>query len=194
MKIYTKTGDEGKTSLFGGERVDKDHLRIEAFGNVDELNAELGAARAQMEMAAADYSEVDGLLDTVQNQLFDVGAELATLESAAKGTQLLDQGAVQSLEQAIDRWEGQLPPLRQFVLPGGTSAAARLHVARCVCRRCERSLVSLMRKSPVRPEIAMYLNRLGDLLFVLARVANQVAGQPDIPWRKSDGRSGANMS
>lgn len=185
MKIYTKTGDSGSTSLYGGQRVDKDHLRIEAFGNADELNAHLGVARAAMATADADYQEMDQLLYTMQNQLFDLGAELATPEPAAKGTSLLATAAIESLEHAIDRWETDLPPLQQFVLPGGTSSAAALHTARCVCRRCERSLVTLAREDPVRPELVVYLNRLGDLLFVLARAANHQAGRADVPWQKS---------
>lgn len=186
MKIYTKTGDEGKTALYGGQRVDKDHLRIATFGNVDELNAELGVARAELVRSDERYLEIDQLLGRVQNQLFDLGAELATPEPAAHGTQLLGNPAIAALEQAIDRWEDELPPLKQFILPGGTPAAAQLHVARCVCRRSERSLVSLMREATIRPEVMVYLNRLGDLLFVLARAANHLAAQPDVPWTKGN--------
>ncbi len=185
MKIYTKTGDQGETSLYGGQRVGKDHLRIQTFGSVDELNAVLGVARAQLAMAATDYSEFDQLLGSVQNHLFDLGAELATPESQAKGTQLLGSPASEMLERSIDRWESELPPLKQFVLPGGTAAAAQLHVARCVCRRSERLLVTLTRETAVRPELLVYLNRLGDLLFVLARAANHLAGHPDVPWQKN---------
>jgi cob(I)alamin adenosyltransferase len=187
MKIYTKTGDEGQTSLYGGQRVAKDHLRIATFGTVDELNADLGVARAQLAMAATDYAEIDDLLGIVQNQLFDLGAELATPDRSKQGTELLGRAAINVLERAIDRWQSELPPLKQFVLPGGTASAARLHVARCVCRRSERSLVALMREASVRPEVMVYLNRLGDLLFVLARVANHLAGQPDVPWQKNCG-------
>ncbi len=192
MKIYTKTGDQGQTSLYGGERVDKDHLRIETFGTIDELNAELGVARACLASAATDYAEIDQLLGTIQNHLFDLGAELATSEPQAKGTQLLGEEAIQQLEQAIDRFDGSLPTLTQFVLPGGTASAAQLHVARCVCRRSERSLARLIREATVRGVVMVYLNRLGDLLFVLARAANHLAGQPDVPWQKSGGEKAAN--
>lgn len=185
MKIYTKTGDQGQTSLYGGGRVDKDHLRIETFGTIDELNADLGVVRAELSRLGEPYQPIDELLSHVQNQLFDLGAELASPTAAAKGTELLATAAIVALEQAIDRWEAQLPPLKQFVLPGGTEAAARLHVARCVCRRSERALVTLMRSESVRPEVVVYLNRLSDLLFVLARAANHLVGAPDVPWKKS---------
>lgn len=185
MKIYTKTGDQGSTSLFGGERVEKDHQRLQTVGEVDELNAELGAARSALDAAAESTDEIDRLLAQIQNQLFDLGAELATPQPADQGTQLLGEAEVAALEAAIDRWDALLPPLKQFVLPGGTVAAARLHVARCVCRRAERSLVTLGRNEAVRPEITVYLNRLGDLLFVLARTANHLAGRGDVPWQKT---------
>jgi cob(I)alamin adenosyltransferase len=185
MKIYTKTGDEGQTSLYGGGRVEKDHLRIETFGTVDELNADLGMVRAELSRLGDKFHAIDELLDHVQNQLFDLGAELATPNAEAKGTQLLATAAITALENAIDYWESELTPLQQFVLPGGTEAAARLHVARCVCRRSERVLVTLMRTETVRPEVVVYLNRLSDLLFVLARAANHLAGAPDVPWTKS---------
>ena len=185
MKIYTKSGDQGKTSLYGGQRVDKDHLRIETCGSVDELNADIGLVRAGLARQAGDYAEIDELLQHVQNQLFDLGAELATPDAAERGTQLLLAEAVEALETAIDHWQTQLEPLKQFILPGGTEAAARLHVARCVCRRSERALVSLMREAEVRPEVIIYLNRLGDLLFVLGRAANHLAGTGDVPWTKS---------
>ncbi len=187
MKIYTKTGDSGTTSLFGGQRVDKDHLRLEAFGNVDELNASLGVARSVMETAAADYSEIDQVLSAAQNQLFDLGAELATPEAGVERTTLLNTTAIEALELAIDKWDTELPPLKEFILPGGTHAAASLHAARCVCRRCERSLVTLMRDVVLRPELGVYLNRLGDLLFVLARAANHLEGHAEVPWQKGSG-------
>lgn len=184
MKIYTKTGDQGKTSLYGGQRVDKDHLRIATFGDVDELNAQLGVVRSEIAGQSAGLAEIDDLLGNVQNQLFDLGAELATPEPTAKGTQLLCAADVTALEQAIDRWEAKLPSLKQFILPGGSKAAANLHVARCICRRSERALVALIRETTVRPELMVYLNRLSDLLFVLARSANHLANIDDVPWRK----------
>lgn len=195
MKIYTKTGDQGKTSLYGGERVDKDHLRIQAFGDVDELNAELGVVRSSLALATdrnGGFDEIGDLLGEVQNRLFDLGAELATPDSASKGTQLLGDAHVTRLEQAIDRWEAELNPLRQFILPGGSLVAAQLHVARCVCRRAERLVVGLARElatSPpaaIRPQVIVYLNRLSDLLFVLARAANHLTGNADVPWQKAD--------
>ncbi len=187
MKIYTKTGDSGTTSLYGGPRVDKDHVRLQAFGNVDELNASLGVARSVMETAAVDYGEIDTILSAVQNQLFDLGAELATPEAGVERTTLLNATAIEKLEQAIDKWDAELPPLKEFILPGGTHSAAALHSARCVCRRCERSLVTLMRDVKLRPEVGVYLNRLGDLLFVLARAANHLEGHADVPWQKGSG-------
>jgi cob(I)alamin adenosyltransferase len=181
MKIYTKTGDQGDTGLFGGPRVPKDSLRIETFGNVDELNSVLGLARAE---GLPAY--VDPLMEQIQNELFSLGAELATPDPAAHGTALIGPRQIAVLEQAIDRFEATLPPLTQFILPGGTKAAAQLHLARTVCRRAERRLVSLARESsePIGPDLLVYLNRLGDLLFVLARAVNAATGSPDIAWRK----------
>jgi cob(I)alamin adenosyltransferase len=181
MKIYTKTGDRGDTGLFGGPRVPKDARRIETFGNVDELNSVLGVARAE-----GLPRDVDLLVEQIQNELFSLGAELATPNPAAQGTALIGAGNVAALEQAIDRFEAGLAPLTQFILPGGSKAAAQLHLARTVCRRAERSLVSLTRESaePIGPDLLVYLNRLGDLLFVLARAVNAAAGIPDVAWRK----------
>lgn len=181
MKIYTKTGDAGETALFGAGRVPKDHHRIEAVGEVDELNAQLGMVRTQLD-EGADPIEIDSLLGHVQNELFDLGAELASPEP--KGMQLIGSAQIETLEHAIDRWDATLPPLKTFILPGGTVAAASLHVARSVCRRAERRLTTLSRTEVLRPEALIYLNRLGDLLFVLARVANQLVGQKDIAWKK----------
>lgn len=188
MKIYTKTGDEGETGLFGGGRVRKDHPRIAAYGTLDEFNATLGVVRAELARSAdldpAMATALDSLLGTVQNHLFDLGAELAAPESGAKGTQLIQQPHVDELERAIDDYESRLPPLRQFILPGGTAVAAQLHVARCVCRRAEREIVSLAAEHPLRDLPIRYVNRLSDLLFVLARAANHEAGGTDVPWQK----------
>ncbi len=177
-RIYTRTGDAGETGLIGGRRVPKDHPRVEAYGAVDELNAHLGAARA-----LARGGQVATLLGEVQHRLFDLGAELATppARSAPAGVRAED---VAALERAIDRYQQRLPPLRAFVLPGGTPLAASLHVARTVCRRAERRVVALSRAEPVRAEVLAYLNRLSDLLFVLARAANRAAGRPDVVWQK----------
>lgn len=190
MKIYTKTGDSGETGLFGGGRVPKDHARIGAYGTIDELNATIGVARA--EAARVDWHDnevregVDAILREVQNRLFDLGAELATPEPDKLGTNLLGQAHVESLEQAIDTHEAALPPLKQFVLPGGSAAAAQLHLARCVCRRAERRMVTLAAETSVRELPLIYVNRLSDLLFVLARAANQASGVGDTPWTKAE--------
>jgi cob(I)alamin adenosyltransferase len=180
MKIYTKTGDGGETGLFGGPRVRKDHPRIEAYGAVDELNAVLGLARCENLPP-----QVDQLLATVQNTLFEVGAELATPERT-KAAVLLDPSAVGHLERAIDAHEAALPPLREFILPGGVRGAAVLHLARTVCRKAERRVVALAATpgQQVAPELVVYLNRLGDLLFVLSRQVNSAAGQGDVKWRQ----------
>ncbi|MHB1036033.1 MAG: cob(I)yrinic acid a,c-diamide adenosyltransferase [Pirellulales bacterium] len=181
MKIYTKTGDQGETGLLGGVRVPKNSPRIEACGAVDELNAILGVARGE-----GLPEEIERLLASVQNALFDLGAELSALEPATQGIPRIGPEHIAALEAAIDLYDARLEPLRQFILPGGTRAAAFLHFARTVCRRAERRVVSLVRASKARvsPDLVAYLNRLGDLLFVLARSVNAEAGRPDVPWRK----------
>ena len=189
MKIYTKTGDSGETGLFAGPRVSKDDLRIEAYGTVDELNAVLGLVRSAAAMSSSQYklpTEIDSLLATIQHTLFDLGSQLATPDPKSRGTNFVTNRQIESLEQAIDRFESQLPPLQNFILPGGAPAAAWLHLARTVCRRAERHVVTLTHREQenVLPEALIYLNRLSDLLFVLARAANQAAGQADVPWEK----------
>lgn len=180
-KIYTRTGDAGDTGLFGGGRVDKDHARVEAYGDVDELNAVIGAARA-VEM----MPRVDEVLAPIQRDLFSIGALLATPHPAKHREQLekarLSEARVAQLEQAIDDGEEELQPLTAFILPGGTPKAAALHVARTVCRRAERSIIRLRRSDEVPPIVIVYLNRLSDLLFVLARVANRRAGAGEVTW------------
>ena len=179
MKIYTKTGDSGETSLFDKTRVSKADARVDAYGEVDELNACLGAARA----AGVD-DEIAGLIEWLQKDLFAVGARLADpssriaprVEKAAIG-----EAAVQRLEQAIDRLEETLPPLRRFILPGGSSSGALLHLARTVCRRAERRVIALG-ATAVEPVLIVYLNRLSDLLFVMARAVNHRAGVPETEW------------
>lgn len=165
--------------MIGGERVSKDHPRVEAYGAVDELNSHLGVA-----IAALDDPEMVDLLRSVQHRLFEVGAELAT-PAPARSAPGVGAGQVEELERAIDRAEEALPPLREFILPGGTPAAAALHAARTVARRAERRVVALARSEPVNPHIVPYLNRLSDLLFVLARATNLRAGRPDVTWRKT---------
>ncbi len=178
-RIYTRTGDRGETGLIGGRRVRKDHPRVEAYGAVDELNSQLGIARTLLSDTA-----VAALLDAIQHTLFDLGAELATPSDArARRGATMTAAHVQALEDAIDRYQAVLPPLREFILPAGTPLAAAFHVARTVSRRAERRSVSLARKDPVNPEILRYLNRLSDLLFVLARWANHLGGRPDVIWQ-----------
>ena len=169
MKIYTRTGDDGTTGLFGGGRVRKDDLRVEAYGAVDEANAAIGLARG----LGVD-SDVDKLLAQVQHALFDVGADLATPADAAARAHLhpVDEADVEALEAAIDRFEAELEPLRQFILPAGHATSGALHVARSVVRRAERATVALSTVAPVGTPVQRYLNRLSDLLFVLARAAN----------------------
>ena len=179
MKIYTRTGDTGETGLFGGQRVNKDDARVEAYGTVDELNACLGVVRGLG--ASGQTSES---LETIQSELFVLGAELACAPGKEDKLRMSLLGApeIARLEGWIDSSESSLGPLKTFVLPGGTSAAAELHRARTVCRRAERRTLTAGKSSPVRPEIVIYLNRLSDLLFVLARYENHVAGVADIPW------------
>lgn len=170
MKLYTKTGDDGSTGLFGGQRTGKDATRVEAYGSVDEANAVLGVARVHV-----DDGELDRLLATLQHALFDVGADLATPADAPQRAtlSLVDDADVAALEEAIDRYDAELEPLRQFVLPGGHASSASLHHARAVTRRAERAAVRLAHETgDVNPAVVRYLNRLSDLLFVLARLAN----------------------
>jgi cob(I)alamin adenosyltransferase len=180
MRIYTKTGDNGQTGLSGGDRVDKDDLRVECYGTVDELNSCLGVVRA--EGLSAD---VDELCQYLQNNLFVLGAELATLPEKAEQTKRrrIDESHIRTLEQAIDRFSAELPPLTQFILPGGRKTAALFHLARTVCRRAERQVVTLGKRSVVSPYVLVYLNRLSDLCFTLARSENHHGQTPDIPWR-----------
>jgi cob(I)alamin adenosyltransferase len=181
MKIYTKTGDAGETGLFAGARVRKDDVRIEAYGTVDELNAVIGLARAE-----ALPAEIDQTLERVQSELFSVGAELATPEPEKHGTALVGDTQIALLERAIDSLETGLPPLKHFILPGGSRGAAALHVARGVCRRAERRVVTLAHSpgAEISPRIVRYLNRLGDYLFVAARFANWEAKALEIQWQK----------
>ncbi|TWT30456.1 Cob(I)yrinic acid a,c-diamide adenosyltransferase [Posidoniimonas corsicana] len=184
MKIYTRGGDDGATGLFGGSRVGKNNARIESVGDVDELNAALGVARAQLAVTLSDSQELTQTLSAVQHHLFDLGAELATPDPEARGTSLLQQADVDQLENAIDSLEHELPPLKNFILPGGDLAASHLHLARCVCRRAERRVVALSHVEPIRSLLISYLNRLSDFLFVAARWTNQASGAGDVPWEK----------
>ena len=177
VKIYTKTGDDGSTGLFGGARVPKSSARVDAYGTVDETNAVIGVARA-----AGLGAKMDALLAEVQKDLFTLGAELATVPGKTDKLKmrLIEAGDAERLERAIDDAESGLAPLTNFVLPGGTAAAAALHLARTVCRRAERLVVGL--EEAPRRELVVYLNRLSDLLFTLARRANHDAGASDVVW------------
>lgn len=179
MKIYTKVGDDGRTGLLARGRVFKDDLRIEAYGTVDELNAALGVIRA-----VAIDPEVEAILGYLQIELFAVGASLADPDPAGKFHGGLQAEHVARLEHEIDRFEERLTPLTHFIVPAGTAAAAHLHLGRTICRRAERALVHLAHRPGefVAPILLPYLNRLSDLLFVLARYQNQAAGVPDIVW------------
>jgi cob(I)alamin adenosyltransferase len=182
MRIYTKTGDDGTTGLFGGERVRKSDARVGAYGDVDELNAALGAA------VAGGAGELGGVLLGVQRELFVLGADLAT----PKGQQApylprLTPQHVAALEGLIDEYDARLPELRSFILPGGCPLAARLHLARTVCRRAERATVALAAQTDIGPVPVQYLNRLADLLFVLARWANRAAGVAETEWAPRKG-------
>jgi cob(I)alamin adenosyltransferase len=180
-KIYTRTGDTGDTALFGGGRVAKSHPRVAAYGDIDELNSVLGLARAG---TPSDF--FDALLENIQRDLFSIGGHLATPDPdkvrKALAKAVLSSTRVAEFEAAIDAADVELSPLKAFVLPGGTDKAARLHVARAVCRRAERSVVALAREDDVPPFFLVYLNRLSDLLFTLARLANHRAGMGDVTW------------
>lgn len=189
MKIYTKTGDYGETGLFAGPRVGKEHARIEAYGSVDELAAVLGWVRS--EGPPADVEEV---VNRVQHELFTVGAELATPTPESRSMPTVQAEHVEQLEHDIDRFEEKLPSLREFILPGGSKVGAALHVARTSCRRAERRVVALARHpdGSVSRYILMYLNRLSDLLFVLARTANMATGCEEVVWHKESDAAATN--
>lgn len=183
MKIYTRTGDRGQTALFGGGRVSKDHVRVEAYGTVDELNATIGWAIVSI--ADATIRE---RLEVLQHDLFVLGSDLATPPPAdgrrRPETPDLPAERVEEMERWMDEAEDELPPLRAFVLPGGSPGAAALHVARTVCRRSERTVVTLTETDTVDPVVVTWLNRFSDLLFTLARLENHRAGRPDVEWKK----------
>ncbi len=181
MKIYTRTGDSGATDLCCGHRVEKDHDRVEACGTVDELNAAIGLVRAE-ELPR----EVEEVLDRISNELFNVGGELAMRSVNPNGAGLVTEDHVKWLEANIDHFQENLKPLTTFILPGGTRASAAMHFARTVCRRAERRSVTLARNEAenVPSAVLTYLNRLGDLLFVLGRVVNAALGREDIQWHR----------
>ncbi len=176
--IYTKTGDTGDTGLFGGGRVGKEDARVDAYGEVDELNACLGLARAE------GLGELDGLAQSLQEQLFTVGSMLATL-AGSKAEKVIPKVRAEwsaAMEEAIDALDRELPPLTNFILPGGSKAASALHLARTVCRRVERRVVALYRRGEVELPVVVYLNRLSDLLFTMARAVNAREGVKDVAW------------
>ena len=181
MKVYTRRGDSGQTDLFGGRRVAKDDVRVEAYGAVDELNAALGSCAA-----ATQQADLREIAERVQHELLDLGSLLATADPkrlAGGGATRPRTQEVEELEHRIDVLAGEVPPLRRFILPGGSPAAAAFHLARTVCRRAERRTVALDRAEPLGEEPIRYLNRLSDLLFVMARVENHRAGVADVLWQ-----------
>lgn len=178
MKIYTKTGDSGQTSLFGGGRVSKHHLRVEAYGTIDEVNSLLGLARA-----AGPSQQGDLWLEKVQNQLFHLGSDLATpLDAKTDWITRVTEQDIAWLETTIDRMSNELAPLSNFILPGGTPVAAHLHVARAVCRRAERLITALGEDESISEYALPYVNRLSDWLFTLARYENMQAGEAESKW------------
>jgi len=177
VKIYTRTGDRGETSLFGGARVPKNDARIEAYGTIDELNSHLGVARTTW-----PDSPIDAQLLDVQRDLFEIGAHLASPGTSRFAG--VETARIEELERSIDAMEEELTPLKSFILPGGTPAAAQLHVARTVCRRAERLVVALHDDDPATQSSIAYLNRLSDFLFVAARFANRRHGVEDVPWTR----------
>ena len=181
FRIYTKTGDQGETALFGGRRVPKSHLRVDAYGTVDELNSFIGLLHDSLET-----EPVRDLLRQVQHRLFTIGAHLASDPQTMPLTADLNPEDIQFLERAIDTMEEQLPPLKHFILPGGHPAASLCHICRTVCRRAERIVVALHLLEPVDEQVLHYLNRLSDYFFVLARSVAKEAGAPEIIWNSRD--------
>ena len=179
MKIYTKKGDAGETGLFGNIRVPKDDARIQTYGTFDELNAIIGLVIAEGELP----KQTSTTLLRIQNELFQLGAELATPRGKTSGVTLIDADRIKELENEIDAMEAKLQPLKTFILPGGAKSSALLHFARTICRRAERSLISLNRADSVRAEVLQYVNRLSDHLFVCARFANASQKVNDVAWK-----------
>jgi cob(I)alamin adenosyltransferase len=181
-KLYTRTGDQGETALFGGDRVPKDHPRVEAYGSVDELNSALGVAASFIRQRRVVVA-----LQSIQNELLNLGSELAAESGSGREmsrTFIDSEGRIADLERLIDEYDAKLPALRTFILPSGSQAGALLHLARSICRRAERAVVRLAHQEDVNPQAVVYLNRLSDLLFVLARYVNKAARKPETTWRK----------
>ena len=202
MKIYTRTGDSGTTGLFGGPRVAKDDSRIEAYGTVDELNAVLGCVRTAIDETAksddrsqtaalseeGSLSHLDAKIVRVQHELFSIGAELASPHPDQFNLRVIGKEHIDRLETWIDESESRLPPLKQFILPGGSAVASHVHLARAVCRRAERRVITLAdaveSETPISNTVIVYLNRLSDWLFVVSRDVNRLLARPDQPWEK----------
>lgn len=187
-KIYTRTGDDGTTALFGGPRVGKTHPRLEAYGTVDETNAHIGLALSFVGHDTA-VKQVRPILERIQRTLFTLGADLATPEETQSPVPRIQQSHTQQVEEDIDALSQELPPLEHFILPGGTKGASCLQVARTTCRRAERLTVAAAELEPINEEAIRYLNRLSDLLFVLARTLNRTAGVEDVQWLSSNDSS-----
>ena len=182
VRIYTKTGDKGQTSLFGGKRVSKDDLRIEAIGTIDELNAALGVSASFV-----DDKQILLVIKQIQNDLFNIGAELANPNKIGKDTKQLfhlDKPKILELEKIIDQLDNNLPTLNRFILPGGTNSASLLQLSRSIARRAERRLITLSRKERVNPNLLSYINRLSDLLFVISRHLNHKSKTLENLWKK----------
>jgi cob(I)alamin adenosyltransferase len=182
MKIYTRRGDAGETGLLGGEKVLKNSPRLEAIGTLDELNATLGLIRTE-----SLPDDIDQLLERLQNELFNVGTELATVAPARSPCPTVSTVHIHAIEEAIDLYDSKLEPLKGFILPGGARLAALFHIARTICRRAERKMIDLLQleNQALSPDMLAYINRLSDLLYVLARYSNTLAGVADVPWRKT---------
>jgi cob(I)alamin adenosyltransferase len=184
-RIYTRTGDDGSTRLVGGQKVRKDSPRLEAYGTVDELNAVLGLVRTSLlaRNEPAGARQLAAIIERIQNELFDLGSDLATRpEDVGPSQPLTRDEHVAALEREIDAWNDLLPPLASFVLPGGGQVAAELHLARTVCRRAERAVVGAAESEAIRPEVLRYLNRLSDALFVMSRFAARLYGEAELLW------------
>ena len=186
MKIYTRTGDQGSTGLFGGPRIRKDDIRIEAYGSIDELNAAIGMIRS-----SGVAAPIDAELQSIQQELFSIGAELATPDPEKHQMRIINRVHIERLEQWIDRHERELPELKNFILPDGQLASSIAHLARSICRRAERRVVTLMHAESdsefeVSGDLLVYLNRLSDLLFVLARVINHSVGVQETRWERPE--------
>ena len=180
MKIYTKGGDKGKTSLFGGKRVAKNYIRLEAYGTIDELNSLLGVV-----LSHKVHNITTEILLNIQNNLFVIGAELATPpEVKSSAIKIISSAEIKNIEKTIDEIELKLQPLTSFILPGGSKSASALHFARTVCRRAERRIIELDFSEPINSNIIVYINRLSDLLFVIARFENHTSSTPEIEWKQ----------